>query len=320
MKFSKPISLANLAQQYNCKFAGNPDFLATGINEIHVVEVGDITFVDHPKYYKKALESKASLVIIDQEIECPEGKHLLFAEDPFTVFKGIIENNISFIPASKFISDSATIGEGTVIQPGVFVGENVKIGKNCIIHANVSIYQDTEIADNVIIHSGTTIGADAFYVKRRAAHYEKFPSCGNVLIESDVEIGANTTIDRGVTATTVIGEGTKIDNHVHIGHDTVVGKHCIIAAHVGVSGVVRIEDFALIWGQVGIDRDLTIGKGAVILAQSGVSKTLEGGKTYFGSPASESREKMKEYAIAKRMREVLDRLDALEGKSNPRED
>lgn len=320
MKFTNPISLASLANTYNCRYAGNPDFLATGINEIHVVESGDITFVDHPKYYKKALESKASLIIIDQEVECPEGKHLLFAADPFTVFKNIIETNIQFVPATKAISDTAEIGEGTVIQPGAFVGENVRIGKNCLIHANVSIYQDTVIGDNVIIHSNTTIGADAFYVKRRPTHYEKFPSCGSVRIENDVEIGANTTIDRGVTAITVIGEGSKLDNHVHVGHDTVVGKHCIIAAHVGISGVVKIEDFALIWGQVGIDRDLTIGKGAIILAQSGVSKTLEGGKTYFGSPASESREKMKEYAIAKRMREVLDRLDALENKLKENED
>jgi UDP-3-O-[3-hydroxymyristoyl] glucosamine N-acyltransferase len=237
---------------------------------------------------------------------------LLYCNDPFSKFKQLIEENTAFIPAIHPISDTAKIGTNTLIMPGVFVGQNVTVGNNCIIHPNVSIYQDTVIGDNVIIHSNTTIGSDAFYVKRRPDHYEKFPSCGRVVIESDVEIGAGCTIDRGVTSDTVIGTGTKIDNQVHVGHDTVIGKHCIIAAQVGISGVVRIEDYVKIWGQVGIDRDLTIGKEAVIFAKSGVSKSLVGGKTYFGSPASESRESMKNHFLTRRLQEILDRLDNLE--------
>jgi len=312
MKFKKAILLKDLANHLQCEFDGDPGLEVTGLNEIHVVQPGEITFVDHPKYYSKALSCPASVVIINQRIERPGGKHLLFCDDPFSKFKQLIEENSFFMPAIHPVSDSAQIGTNSLIMPGAFVGEHVKIGNNCIIHPNVSIYQGTEIGDNVTIHSNTTIGSDAFYVKRRPDFYEKFPSCGRVVIENDVEIGAGCTIDRGVTSDTVIGAGTKIDNQVHVGHDTIIGKHCIIAAQVGISGVVRIEDYVKIWGQVGIDRDLTIGREAVILAKSGVSKSLEGGKTYFGSPATESKESMKNHFLTRRLQEILDRLDKLE--------
>lgn len=314
MKFDKSIKLKDLAKHLDCEFDGDPEFEITGINEIHVVEEGDITFVDHPKYYDMALKCAASVVIIDRKVERPEGKNLLFSTDPFTKFKQIILEKLTFLPATKSISTTAKIGKNTIIQPGVFVGENVSIGNDCIIHANTVIYQDTIIGNNVIIHSNTSIGADAFYLKRRAEAYEKFPSCGRVIIHNDVEIGAGCTIDKGITSDTVIGEGTKLDNQVHVGHDTVIGKHCIIAAQVGISGIVKIEDFALIWGQAGIDRNLVIGKGSIVLAQSGVGKSLEDGKTYFGTPAGEAREKMKEIFIVKRIQELIDRLDKLEGK------
>lgn len=312
MKFDKSIKLKDLAKHLECEFDGDPDFEITGINEIHVVNEGDITFVDHPKYYDMALKCAASVVIIDKKVERPEGKNLLFSHDPFSKFKQIIIERTSFVGASKSISHSAKIGKNTIIQPGCFIGENVTIGDNCILHANTVIYQDTIIGNNVIIHSNTTIGADAFYLKRRTEAYEKFPSCGRVIIHDDVEIGAGCTIDKGITSDTVIGQGTKLDNQVHVGHDTIIGKHCVIAAQVGISGIVKIEDFALIWGQAGIDRNLVIGKGAVVLAQSGVGKDLEEGKTYFGSPAGDAREKMKEVFIVKRVQEILDRLDKLE--------
>jgi UDP-3-O-[3-hydroxymyristoyl] glucosamine N-acyltransferase len=145
------------------------------------------------------------------------------------------------------------------------------------------------------------IGADAFYFKKRPAGYDKMLSCGRAIIRDRVEIGANCTVDKGVSGDTVIGEGTKFDNHVHIGHDTVIGKNCLFAAQVGVAGVVVVEDDVILWGQVGVQKDLVIGKGAVVLGQSGVPKSLEGGITYFGSPVREAREKMKELAMIKRL-------------------
>jgi UDP-3-O-[3-hydroxymyristoyl] glucosamine N-acyltransferase len=309
MKFHQPITLIDLAAKLSCSFAGPGMLSITGLNEIHVVSEGELTFVDHPKYYKKALNSSASVIIIDKtDILPPPGKGLLYHENPFSLFKQLILATQVFTPAQRAISSSSEIGEGTVLQPGVFVGENVRIGRNCIIHSNVSIYHNTVIGDNVIIHANTTIGADAFYVKRRMEGYEKFPSCGSVVIGNDVEIGAGCTIDCGVTHETVIGEGTKIDNQVHIGHDTRIGKHCLIAAQVGISGVVVVEDFVIIWGQVGIAKDLVIGRGAVVLPKSGVIKSLLPGKTYLGAPAEEVTTAMRQWVGIRKLPEILRKL------------
>ena len=308
MKFKEPIALRDLASFTGTQVIGDADSKVCGINEIHKVEEGDITFVDHPKYYDKALSSEASFVIINKEVTPPAGKSLLFAEDPFSVYNKIVLLYRPFQSSGQNISASAVIGEGTVIQPGVFVGNHVKIGKNCIIHSNVCIYDHCKIGDNVIIHANSVIGADAFYFKRRPEGYDKMNSCGRVIIKDRVEIGACCTIDKGVSADTIIGAGTKLDNMVHIGHDTVIGENCLFAAQVGVAGVVTIEDNVILWGQVGVQKDLTIGKGAVVLGKSGVPKSLEGGKTYFGAPTQEARDKMRELALIKQLPELLERL------------
>ncbi len=311
MKFTSGQSLSKIANLLECNFIGNADFPVLGMNEIHVVEKGDIVFVDHPKYYDKALESKASIILINKEVNCPPGKALLISEDPFRDFNKLIHHFNPFIAATAVISPTSEIGENTIIQPNVFVGNNVKIGKNCLIHSNVSLYDHTVVGDNVIIHSGTILGADAFYYKNRPEKYDKLVSGGNVLINNNVEIGALCTIDRGVTASTVVGEGSKIDNQVHIGHDTVLGKRCLIASQVGISGCVIIEDFVTIWGQVGVTSGITIGEKAVISAQSGVSKSLEGHKSYFGTPADDFRKKYKEIASIKLIPEILEKLEKI---------
>jgi UDP-3-O-[3-hydroxymyristoyl] glucosamine N-acyltransferase len=191
------------------------------------------------------------------------------------------------------------------------VGNHVQIGENCLIHANVVIYDHSIIGNNVVIHANSVIGADAYYFKRKKnqeVQYEKMVSCGRVVIEDDVEIGACCTIDRGVSADTIIGRGTKLDNHIQIGHDTVVGRNVLMASHVGVAGVATIEDEVILWGQVGVNKDLTIGKGAIVYAQSGVPSSIEGGKVYFGSPVEEARTKMKEMQWIKRIPEIWDSL------------
>ncbi|HRS53607.1 MAG TPA: LpxD N-terminal domain-containing protein, partial [Bacteroidales bacterium] len=291
MLLEKNYQLKEIASWLNANYKGDPNQLITGINEIHKVNPGDLTFVDHPKYYKKALQSKASVIIINKEdVECPQGKSLIFSDDPFRDYVFLVKKFRPFIASSEAISSSAIIGEGTIIQPNVFVGNNVIIGKNCIIHANVSIYDYTLIGDNVIIHSNTTIGGDAFYYKRRPdGTYDKLESCGGVVIEDKVEIGCSCAIDKGVSANTVIGKGTKIDNHVQIGHDTEIGSNCLIGSHATIAGVSKLEDNVIVWGQVAINKDLVIGPGAVILACSAVDKSLKGGKTYFGVPVQEAR-------------------------------
>ena len=299
MKFKNPHSLQSIATLLNIEFVGNANFEILGINEIHVVEKGDIVFVDHPKYYEKALNSAATTILINKKVACPEGKALLISDDPFRDFNKITKYFNPFIASKESISESATIGEGTVIQPNVFVGNNVKIGKNCVIHPNVTIYDQTIIGNNVTIHANTVLGADAFYYKKRPEGYDKLISGGRVVLEDNVDLGASCTIDRGVSGDTTIKKGTKIDNQVHVGHDTIIGEKCLIASQTGIAGCVVIEDEVTIWGQVGTNSGITIGKGAIILGQTGVTKSVAGGKSYFGTPISESREKLKEMAEIK---------------------
>lgn len=311
MKFPYPYTLEEVADIIGATYVGPPDFPVHGMNEIHVVQPGDIVFVDHPKYYDRALQSPATIILINKEVDCPKGKALLISDDPFRDFNKLTKRLKPFSPVSQSIADTAVIGKNTIIQPNVFIGNNVKIGDNCIIHSNVSIYDDAVIGDNVIIHAGTVLGADAFYYKNRPEGFDKLLSGGNVVIENNVEIGASCTIDKGVSASTIIGEGTKIDNQVQVGHDTIIGKRCLIASQVGIAGCVLIEDFVTIWGQVGITSAITIGEKAIISAQSGVSKSLPGNKAYFGTPADEFRKKYKEMASIRMIPDIIEKLDKL---------
>ena len=308
MKFPKSYSLKDIATIINCEYVGDADFPVHGMNEIHVVEPGDIVFVDHPKYYDKALQSAATIVLINKNVDCPEGKALLISDDPFRDFNKLTNHFRPFQFSNVSISPSAKIGEGTIIQPNSFIGHNVVIGKNCLIHSNVSIYDNTVIGDNVMIHAGTILGADAFYYKKRTEGFDQLISGGRVVIEDNVGIGALCTIDKGVTGDTTIGEGTKIDNQVHVGHDTVIGKKCLIASQTGIAGCVIIEDEVTLWGQVGTTSGIRIGSKAVIMGQTGVTKSVEGGKTYFGTPIEESREKLKQLANIKKIPEILEKL------------
>ena len=311
MQFPTPVAVTWIAEFINARLLGNTNGSATGINEIHKVEPGDLVFVDHPKYYDKCINSAASFIIINKEADIPEGKALLIVDNPFEAYCKIVNHFRPFEPALKAISDTAVIGEGSFIYPGVCIGHHVTIGKNCTIYPNVSILDHCIIADNVIIQSGTVIGSNAFYYntkKDREVWYKKMPSCGRVIIEDAVEIGAGCTIDRGVSHDTIIGKGTKMDNMIHIGHDTVIGKNCLIAAQVGIAGAVTIEDGVTLWGQVGVSKTLTIGANAVIYAQSGVVKNTEGGKVYFGSPIEDAKEKMKELVWIKRIPEIWEKV------------
>ena len=308
MKFPHPQTLKEIANIIDCEYVGDANFAVLGMNEIHVVENGDIVFVDHPKYYDKALQSAATIILINKVVDCPEGKALLISDDPFRDFNKLTNHFRPFQVTNSAISASAKIGKETIIQPNCFVGNNVVIGDNCVIHSNVSIYDNTIIGNNVIIHAGTILGADAFYYKKRADGFDQLISGGRVIIENNVGIGALCTIDKGVTGDTIIGEGTKIDNQVHVGHDTVIGKKCLIASQTGIAGCVIIEDEVTLWGQVGTTSGITIGSKAVVMGQTGVTKSILGGKSYFGTPVQESREKLKQLANIKRIPEIINKL------------
>ncbi|NBX79249.1 MAG: UDP-3-O-(3-hydroxymyristoyl)glucosamine N-acyltransferase [Flavobacteriales bacterium] len=294
MKLHKPYSIGEISQLIGCKFIGDSNHIVSGINEIHMVERGDLVFVDHPKYYDKALNSAATTILIDKEVSCPEGKALIISEKPFDSYNFLTKH---FSPLSgPENQENQLIDETAIIFPNVFIGKNVRIGKNTRIYSGVCLMDNTTIGDNVVIGANSVIGHFAFYYKKKPEGYDRMHTCGGVQIEDNVEIGALCSIDAGVSGITTIGKGSKLDDQVHIGHDTLVGENCLMAAGVGLAGCVRVENNVTLWGQVGIASNVTVGEGAIILAQSGVSKDLEGGKTYFGSPCGEVREKFKEMA------------------------
>jgi len=305
MKLDRTYLLKEIATILECPFYGDENLAVHGINEIHRVVEGDIAFVDHPKYYEKALQSKASVVLIDKKVDFNANKGILVCDDPFSSFNFLLNYFRPFeFPGNNTISNS--IDPSARIHSSVSIGNNVKIGKNCLIFPNVSILNDVIIGNNVIVHSGATIGGHGFYYKNRGDFYERLNSCGSVEIEDNVEIGANSTIDKGVTDITRIGKGTKIDNLVQVGHDTIIGERCLIAAQAGIAGCVTIGNKVTIWGQVGIASGISIGDGATFYAQSGVGKNMEGNKVYFGSPVGERQDKFKELALLKRLPDLFD--------------
>ena len=310
MKFPLPVNIETIAAMISARLIGDNKGDALGINELNKTEAGDIAFVDHPKYYSKSLNSNATFIIINKETEVPAGKSLLLTDEPFEAYCKIVQHYRPFAKAAGMIN-SDMIGEGTYIFPGAFVGNHVKIGSNCIIHPNVTIMDHCTIGNNVVIQSGTVIGSDAFYYntkKDRELWYKKMPSCGTVIIEDDVEIGAGCMIDRGVTHDTRIGKGSKLDNMMHIGHDAVLGENCLMAAQSGIAGMTTLGKGVTVWGQVGFNKTITIGDNAVILGQSGVVGNLEGNKTYFGLPAEEANIKRRELVWVKRIPEIWEKV------------
>ncbi len=308
MKFPIPHTLKQIASIINTEYVGDDDFPVLGMNEIHVVEEGDIVFVDHPKYYDKALNSNATTILINKQVSCPSGKALLISDDPFRDFNKLTNFFKPFEKATTSIAASAKIGKNSIIQPNTFIGNHVVIGEHCQIHANVTIYDHCVIGNHVTIHAGTVLGADAFYYKNRPTGFDKLISGGSVIIEDYVDIGSLCTIDRGVSGNTRIKEGSKLDNQVQIGHDTVIGKKCLIASQTGIAGCVVVEDEVTLWGQVGVTSGIRIGSKAVVLAQTGISKSIEGGKTYFGSPVEEAREKLKQLAYVKKIPDIIKKI------------
>ncbi len=296
MDFPTPISVQAIAERIGAKIVGNTAAVALGVNEIHKVRVGDITFSDVKKYFEKSLKSAASIIILNETVECPDGKTLLICDNPFLAYDSLIRDFRPFEPQQMPIHSAAKIGTNTIIEPNVVIANNVEIGDNCYIQSNVVIQEYSIIGNNVTICAGTIIGTGAFYYKKNPDGFQKWRSGGRVLIGDNVDIGANCTISKGVSGDTVIGEGSKLDCQIHIGHGVVVGKNCLFAAQVGIGGKTIIGDNVVLYGKVGVVQNVVIGSDAVVLAGAGVSKSLDGGKTYFGAPAAEAREKYKELA------------------------
>ena len=308
MKLERAYTIKDIAEIIDCEFIGDENHLVLGLNEIHRVESGDLMFVDHPKYYDKALKSNATTILIDQTVDCPKGKGLILSKNPFDDYNKLARHFSPETSQREVINSTAIIDKSAVIYPNVFIGANAKIGKNVKLFPGVVIGDNCILDDDVIVGANSVIGHFAFYYKKKTTGYERMHSIGNVHLKKGVEVGALCTIDAGVSATTEIGAGTKIDNQVQIGHDTIVGQNCLMAANVGVAGCVVIKDNVTLWGQVGCASDILIEEGVTVFAQSGIGKNLEAGKTYFGSPCGEYRSKFKEMAALRKLPEIIDNL------------
>ncbi|HRP52203.1 MAG TPA: LpxD N-terminal domain-containing protein [Fluviicola sp.] len=301
MRIGSKHTIGDIARFLGREVVGDDTLIVTGINEIHRVEAGDIVFVDHPKYYDKAIHSAATFIIIDKEVEFPAGKALIISPTPFDDYNKLTKKFSPFVPHSTMTGENCQIADSAHLSPNCFIGNHVVIGENVIIHPGAYIGDYSVLEENVVVGPNSVIGHYAFYYKKKQDGYDRMHTCGYVHLEKDVEIGAGTTIDAGVSAVTRIGQGTKIDNQVQIGHDTVIGKNCLIAAQVGIAGCCTIGDKVTFWGQVGCASGITIEDGVTVLAQSGIGMTLEAGKTYFGSPCDEAKVKFRELFAVKRL-------------------
>jgi UDP-3-O-[3-hydroxymyristoyl] glucosamine N-acyltransferase len=337
-----PITLKELADFCNAQIdGGNPSTLIDSAADISSAQLGQVTQLTSSKYSRYVKQSKASACFIATDFvidDCPETLALLRCADPEMAFitavgllhptknyearispQAVLEDNVLladsvYIGAFAVIGDSVSIDENSVILAGAYIGNNVKIGKNCRIYPYAVIYDDTVIGDNVIIHSGAIIGADGFGYKFRNHAHVKVPQVGNVVIADNVEIGANTCIDRGALGSTSIGEGSKIDNLVQVGHNNKVGKHVIMCGLTGVSGSCTIGDYAILAGSSGIADHVTIGQAAVIMARSGVAGDVAAGTQMFGSPAKDKRTAYKEQIAISKLPDLLKTVKLLEEK------
>lgn len=331
--------LLKIAEVIGGEVVGDGSIEITGLAKIQEAEAGDLTFLSNPKYAKFLKETKASAVIVPPETEQQEGLSLIRMKNPYFGFLKSVE---LFYPPKQLIEkgihESAIIGEGThvgenisigpyvvigkqchigpntVLMPGVVVGDNVLIGEDCLIHANVSIRGEVAIGNRVIIHDGTVIGSDGFGFALENGVYYKIPQVGTVVIEDDVEIGANVTIDRASIGETRIKKGAKLDNLIQIAHNCTVGENTVIAAQTGISGSTQIGAGVRIGGQVGFAGHLHVGDGAAVAAQSGVSKSVPPGMMVFGYPARPHNEELRIQAARQKLPELLKIIKELKEK------
>ncbi|MCE5195289.1 MAG: UDP-3-O-(3-hydroxymyristoyl)glucosamine N-acyltransferase [Nitrospiraceae bacterium] len=330
------MKLSKIAELINGEITGNADVEITGVAGISDAKEGDITFFSDPKLIKECISSNASCIVVKEvlkEISRPQIKvsnpQYAFArllehfyvkphkpsginENAFVSGKANIGTDVS-IYSNAYISDNASVGKKTIIYPGVFIGENSSIGDDCIIYPNAVIRENVRIGNRVIIHAGSVIGSDGFgYILEKGVHF-KIPQTGGVIINDDVEIGANVTIDRATIGNTVIGKGTKIDNLSQIAHNVKIGENTIIVAQVGIAGSANIGNLVILGGQVGVADHSKIEDGAMVAAQAGVVGNLPKG-VYSGSPAISHRDYLRAIISLPKLPDLIYKIKELEEK------
>ena len=323
------------------EIVGDPSVEICRVAKIEDAGAGDISFLANPKYEKYISATKASAVLVSTAFDTSrkrEGR-LTFIKvpDPYIAFLQILKritpmpdpfskgiHSTAVVTASASIAAGVCLGAHVVVGENVVIGANTKIGHGCVlgdnskvgedslIYPNVTVYHGCQIGHRVILHSGTVVGSDGFgFAPKSDGTYEKIPQLGIVVIEDDVEVGANCTIDRSTMGQTVLHHGVKLDNMVHIAHNVVVGENTVIAAQTGISGSTKVGKNVMIAGQVGIVGHIEIGDRAVIMAQSGIPKSLEPGKIYFGTPAKEHIRAMRIEAVIRALPELAKDIEQL---------
>lgn len=329
------MKLNEIAQLLNGVLVGDPETEITGLAKIQSATNGQLTFLANPKYAKYLETTKASAVLIANDQDAPKIAHIKVS-DPYMAFLETLrvfyppkEPDFQGIHPASVVADSAKIGQNVQIGPNAYIGnnvvigdssviypncvilDNVRIGNNCRLYSRVSVREDCLIGNHVIIHDGTVIGSDGFGFAPEGEKYKKIPQMGIVVIEDDVEIGANSTIDRATIGETVIGQGCKIDNLVQIAHNVQLDQNTVIAAQTGISGSTKIGKHVTLAGQVGIVGHIEIGDNAVVAAKSGVSKNIPPGEIWFGYPASQIMKQKKIEASLRHLPELSKKINGL---------
>ena len=310
--------LDELARQIDAAVVGDGSIEINDVAPLESAKPGCISFIAHTKYMKLLGTTGASAVIVGPNVESSRVA-LLKTKDPSYAFtralvllKGHRKHGFEGVHPKAIVDPSAVIGAGTVVYPGAVIGPRVKIGKDCAIYPSVAIYEDCVIGDRVIIHANTTIGTDGFGFAFNAGVHHKIPQIGNVVIENDVEVGANCTIARAALSSTVIGAGTKIDSQVMIAHNCKVGKGCILVSQSGLAGSVTLGSYVTIAGQVGVAGHLKIGDRATVAAKSGVMADIDAGETMMGVPEMPLNDARRVYAAFIKLPELVQRMRELE--------
>lgn len=312
------LTLKELAAWIGAELTGDPNLLITSAATLEEAQAGQVTFLSNPKYARQIETTNASAVIVAPSVST-DHVALLKARDPYYAFAmavtrlhGLRKHMHSGIDPRAFIHPSATVGEGLIAYPGAYVGPRTRIGRDCVLHPNVVIYEDCVIGDRVIIHANTSVGQDGFGYATHDGVHHKIPQVGNVVIEDDVEIGANCCIDRAALGTTLISKGTKLSDLIAIGHNTKIGPNCLIVAQVGIAGSVVVGHHVTMAGQVGVAGHLRIGDNVTIGAQAGVTGSVPDDAVLLGSPAMPIRQARRVAAVFVQLPELQERVKRIE--------
>lgn len=317
------MTLTQLASEIGAEVVGDGSLTVSSVATLEEAGPGQVSFLSNAKYVRHLETTRATAVIVAGAVRS-DRVALLRTRDPYYAFSravvllhGYRRHPHAGVHPQAHVDPTATVGEGTVIYPGAYVGPRARVGRDCILYPNVTVYDDCVLGDRVVLHASTSIGHDGFgYASRRdpdgVVRHHKIPQAGNVVVEDDVEMGANCSVDRAALGSTVVGRGTKFSNNISIGHGVRIGEHGLLVGQVGIAGSVALGHHVTIAGQVGVAGHIRVGNGVTIGGQSGVTNDVEDGATIIGSPAMPANRARRVLTLFTQLPELLDRIKRLE--------